>query len=131
MAILMQIFGRSLAALQQNSVFQQQQLAIAGQTGEAQSRLNIFGVDPMVLTKAANRLAAANLCATAPDLLALLQGAFTGSDQGAMTANAISRGKTAPPEIQGSQTASVDRLYGKSAQHPVAIRRNQRRDAGS
>ena len=73
MAILMQVVGRSVAAMQLNSVFRQQQLAIAAQTCAAQARLDIYGVGPAVLTDAANRLVAANLAASTGRLMALLR----------------------------------------------------------
>jgi len=72
MAVLMQTCGRSFAALLENVVAQQQRLAVTGQTCAAQDRLNLYGVDPMVLTKAANRLATANLARTTTQLLELL-----------------------------------------------------------
>lgn len=70
----MQTCGRSLSALLENVVAQQKHLTVAGQTCAAQDRLNVYGVDPMVLTKAANRLAAANLALTTSRLLALMHG---------------------------------------------------------
>jgi hypothetical protein len=73
MAILMQVFGRASAALYQGAVFQQQQVAVAGQTCAAQDRLNVWGVAPMVLTEAANRLTADNLASATHRLGALLR----------------------------------------------------------
>ena len=73
MAVLMQTCGRSFAALLENVVAQQKQLTVAGQTCAAQDRLNVYGVDPMVLTKAANQLAAEKLAGITTSLLELLR----------------------------------------------------------
>ena len=96
MAVLMQALGHSVAALCQGAVWRQQQGAIAGQTHQAQARLSVYGVAPMVLTKAANRIVLDHLADTAPPLIALLRGDA-----------AHAAGSGVPTPDQPAQTADV------------------------
>jgi hypothetical protein len=72
MAVLMQAFGHAGARLLEGAVLQQARAAINAETCAALHRLDLTGVGPMVLARAAERIALARVLIALPAMLRLL-----------------------------------------------------------
>jgi len=76
----MQAFGHASARLLDGAVAQQGRSATAAEACAGIHRLDLFGVGPMVLSRAADRRAAARLRASIPALRSLLRGSRSKAD---------------------------------------------------
>jgi hypothetical protein len=124
MALLMQALGHVSARLLDGAVIQQSRSTTAAATCSGMQRLDIYGIGPMVLSRAANRITVDRLVAWLPvleDLLAVpghVDRGIAGATENSQSIGDRHIRKKAPE--QSSQVIALYRQEGESARQPAS-----------